>query len=42
MPSEPAPTLTVDFAASGRRVFEIEARALGAVAARIDGAFTAA
>jgi arabinose-5-phosphate isomerase len=42
MPSEPAPTLATDFAASGRRVFEIEARALSAVATRIDGAFTAA
>ena len=31
-----------DFAASGRRVFEIEQVALAAVAARIDGAFTAA
>ena len=31
-----------DFAASGRRVFEIEQDALAAVAARIDGAFTAA
>ena len=42
MPSEPAPLLAFDFAASGRRVFEIEARALQAVAARINGAFTAA
>lgn len=31
-----------DFAASGRRVFEIEQDALAAAAARIDGAFTAA
>jgi arabinose-5-phosphate isomerase len=31
-----------DFAASGRRVFEVEARGLAAVAARIDGAFSAA
>ena len=31
-----------DFAASGRRVFQIEQDALAAVAARIDGAFTAA
>ena len=42
MPSEPAPALAFDFAASGRRVFAIEARALAAVAERIDGAFTAA
>lgn len=42
MPSEPAPSLAVDFASSGRRVFAIEARGLDAVAARIDGAFTAA
>jgi arabinose-5-phosphate isomerase len=42
MPSEPAPILAFDFAASGRRVFEIETRGLEAVAARIDGAFTAA
>ena len=42
MPSEPATTLSIDLAASGRRVFEIEARALAAVAERIDGAFTAA
>jgi arabinose-5-phosphate isomerase len=33
---------SVDIAASGRRVFEIEAQALAAVAARIDGDFTAA
>lgn len=31
-----------DFAASGRRVFEIEARGLAAVAARIDGEFSRA
>jgi arabinose-5-phosphate isomerase len=42
MPSEPATHLAIDFAASGRRVFAIEARGLDAVAARIDGAFTAA
>jgi arabinose-5-phosphate isomerase len=42
MPSEPATILAFDFAASGRRVFEIETRGLDAVAARIDGAFTAA
>lgn len=33
---------SADIAASGRRVFEIEAQALAAVAARIDGDFTAA
>lgn len=33
---------SADIAASGRRVFEIEAQALEAVAARIDGDFTAA
>ena len=37
-PSRPA----FDFAASGRRVFEVEADGLRAVAARIDGAFSAA
>src|SRR5262252_2503667 len=42
MPSEPASLLAFDFAASGWRVFEIETRGLEAVAARIDGAFTAA
>jgi arabinose-5-phosphate isomerase len=47
MPSEPAiakPSnpAAFDFAASGRRVFGIEADGLHAVAARIDGAFTAA
>ncbi len=31
-----------DFATSGRRVFEVEARGLSAVATRIDGAFSAA
>ena len=31
-----------DFAASGRRVFAVEADALAAVAARVDGAFSAA
>lgn len=31
-----------DFAASGRRVLDVEARGLAAVAGRIDGAFTAA
>ncbi|HEY0502451.1 MAG TPA: KpsF/GutQ family sugar-phosphate isomerase [Lysobacter sp.] len=41
----PAPALADDpasLAASGRRVFEIEAQALSAVAARIDGDFSAA
>ncbi|HSR66270.1 MAG TPA: KpsF/GutQ family sugar-phosphate isomerase, partial [Xanthomonadaceae bacterium] len=42
MPTEPAKIHVFDYAASGRRVFEIEARALDAVAARIDGAFGAA
>jgi len=47
MPSEPAiakasSLAAFDFAASGRRVFEIEVGGLQAVAARIDGAFTAA
>lgn len=32
----------IDFAASGRRVFSVEAEALAAVAARLDGAFAAA
>lgn len=41
MPTEPA-TPAFDYAASGRRVFAVEARALEAVAARIDGAFSAA
>ncbi|WP_147654165.1 KpsF/GutQ family sugar-phosphate isomerase [Vulcaniibacterium gelatinicum] len=41
--ASPAPTPEpFDFAASGRRVFEIEARGLAAVAARIDGQFSAA
>jgi arabinose-5-phosphate isomerase len=35
-------TATFDVAESGRRVFEVEIRGLQAVAARIDGAFTAA
>jgi len=38
----PAPSAIAGLAASGRRVFEIEAQALAAVAARIDGEFTAA
>ena len=48
MANHPAPPLSapcapaVDIAASGRRVFEIEAQALAAVGARIDGEFTAA
>ncbi|NUS37966.1 MAG: SIS domain-containing protein, partial [Lysobacter sp.] len=42
MPTEPATIPVFDYAASGRRVFAIEARALDAVAARIDGAFSAA
>ena len=42
MPSEPALPLEFDVAASGRRVFAIEIRGLEAVAARIDGSFTAA
>ncbi|MGJ4729625.1 KpsF/GutQ family sugar-phosphate isomerase [Luteimonas sp. SDU101] len=36
------PTASVDFAASGRRVFALEARGLEAVAARVDGAFSSA
>ena len=42
MPSEPALPLEFAVAASGRRVFAIEIRGLEAVAARIDGSFTAA
>lgn len=42
MPPSPQPADDFDFASSGRRVFEIEARGLEAVAARIDGAFSAA
>lgn len=42
MPTEPATRPAFDYAASGRRVFAVEARALEAVAARIDGAFSAA
>ena len=37
-----APPDSFDFAASGRRVFAVEADALAAVAARVDGAFSAA
>ena len=40
-PGSPLPA-TPGFAASGRRVFEVEARGLAAVAARIDGAFSRA
>ncbi len=39
MPAQPD---SFDFAASGRRVFAVEADALTAVAARVDGAFSAA
>jgi arabinose-5-phosphate isomerase len=42
MATMPATLPEFDFAASGRRVFEIESQALAAVAARIDGAFSAA
>ena len=42
MSSQAIPQPGFDFAATGRRVFEIEARGLHAVAARIDGAFSAA
>lgn len=38
----PTPSTDADFAASGRRVFEIEAQALAAVATRLDGEFSAA
>ena len=41
-PSPPADAQRFDFAASGRRVFEVEREGLAAVAARIDGAFGAA
>ena len=39
---QPAPANDFDFAASGRRVFAVEAKGLAAVADRIDGAFSAA
>ena len=39
---QPAPDNDFDFAASGRRVFAVEAEGLAAVADRIDGAFSAA
>ena len=42
MASRPAISEEFDFAASGRRVIGIETRGLDAIAARIDGAFTAA
>jgi arabinose-5-phosphate isomerase len=42
MSSLPQPDVAFDYAASGRRVFEVETRGLAAVAARIDGAFSAA
>ncbi len=42
MAPQPAITSPFDFAASGRRVIEIETRGLDAIAARIDGAFTLA
>lgn len=41
MSPAPAPA-AIDFAASGRRVFAVEAQGLEAVAARIDGAFSSA
>ena len=40
--SQPVPAREFDFAASARRVFKIERDGLAAVAARVDGAFTAA
>src|SRR5262245_65584013 len=42
MSTQPAPqdASGFDFAASGRRVFEIEVQGLQALAARLDGAFT--
>ena len=42
MASRPAISSQFDFAASGRRVIEIETLGLDAIAARIDGAFTIA
>ena len=42
MAPQPAISSQFDFAASGRRVIEIETRGLDAIAARIDGAFTVA
>ena len=40
--SKPSDADPVDIAASGRRVIEIEIEGLRAIAARIDGAFSAA
>ncbi len=40
--SQPVPAREFDFAASARRVFEIERDGLAAVAARVDGGFTEA
>ena len=42
MPAEPQRPAPFDFAASGRRVMEVEREALDAVGARIDGAFSQA
>lgn len=42
MAPEPASPDKFDFAASGRRVLDVETRGLEAIAARIDGAFSAA
>ena len=42
MPAERAPAADFDFAASGRRVLATEVQGLEAIAARIDGAFSAA
>ena len=42
MATEPAAPSSFDFAASGRRVFAVEAGGLAAVAQRIDGAFSQA
>ena len=42
MASRPATSEPFDFAASGRRVIEIETQGLTAIAARIDGSFSAA
>jgi arabinose-5-phosphate isomerase len=42
MATMPATLPEFDFAASGRRVFDVESQGLAAVAARIDGAFSAA
>jgi arabinose-5-phosphate isomerase len=42
MAPQPASPHDFDFAASGRRVLDVETRGLDAIAARIDGAFSAA